>query len=170
MATSYQSRFKDTDAAREGALADMTRIADAKGWSQTQRDTVTAHIKAAYEAADDASWFGYDVGTFWRTLFEYAKADATYQALPSDSGKDWGRYLDAAVIATGSVAEGDRLNSWWGMTTTFAEGVAEDVTALRDAAGDAAEAATDLAGAASKPTWMIAAAAALIALVVLSRR
>lgn len=165
---SYQERFTDADVARDGAMADLARIATAQGWSNVDQAYVASHIEAAYDAADRADWWGADVGTFWKTLWQYAATDPRYKSLAN--GAAWGQFLDAAVVATKSVAESERLASWWGQAQTFSEGVAEDVTALRGAVAEAADTANELGKAASKPTWMIAAAVALVALVALSRR
>lgn len=135
-----QNALTDIDAARAYVDGVVAAGADTYGWTTAQLDRARADIAAAYEDADDASWWGYDVPTFYGSLADRAEAwdvpneDALQAAWASAAGTSY--RLDEATS----------FGTYAGYAYEAATDTAEDFAELVEQAGDAAGDVAKMAG------------------------
>lgn len=66
--------FSDAELSADWMREQVAKAAVTQGWTTGDQDTMRASIDNALEAADDASWWGYDAVTFWTALQAEAAA------------------------------------------------------------------------------------------------
>jgi hypothetical protein len=162
--------YDDATASRDELRRVLDAMVSGGRISTTDRDLAVADIESAYRVADDASWYGVDVATFWSDLAARVNANGgRYAAMGGGKASDkTGRTPGAqyaAVVVTGLNA----YNS--AQATAYAqswERLWSDVVV--ESASDYAQAAQTAGKAATNP-WMIwGVAAAVLAVVVLRNR
>ena len=153
--------YRDADAARREVAKWTDAVASKRGWTSAQRDTVQGLVEAAYAAADDASWWGADVRTFWVTL------GAGVQRPELRSIPAWDKYANVVKDALGVVdAEAAYRfdTSWYGSVSGGAKAAA---SAVADKASEVGDAALDVAKQASNPWWVWGVAVAVVGVAVI---
>jgi len=74
--------LRDADTARVEVPRWVAEVADARGWTAPQRLAALLSTDRAWIAADEASYFGADLRTYWATLAAEVTADPMYATLP----------------------------------------------------------------------------------------
>ena len=138
-----QQEITDADAAYGWTQEFVATVADEHDWTEMEESWALDDVDAAYDAADDADWWGADAETFWSKLYELA-ADWTM-----DNAADMRATFAAAAGTVGTVDATTSLEAYAG----FAEqAVVDTFSDLGEAAEEVGDAVTDwrwLAGAAA---------------------
>lgn len=153
--------YRDADAARREVAKWTDAVASKRGWTSAQRDAVQGLVAAAYAEADDASWWGADVRTFWVTLAAGVQRPE-FRSIPA-----WDKYAgvvkDALDVVDAEAAY--RFDtSWFGSVSGGAKAAA---SAVADKAGEVGGAALDVAKQASNPWWVWGVAVAVVGVAVI---
>jgi len=148
----------DVDTARVEVPRWVGEVADARGWTAPQKLGALLATDAAWIAADEASYFGADLRTYWATLAAEVTADPTYATLPGG---------DAFVrTITGSLETIDLQAEY-----ASRQGLGGVLGGLGAAVGDVGKSAADAGKAAgrtvSNPVWVWGVAAIVIGVAVI---
>lgn len=157
----WSDGYRDADAAKREVTKWTNAVADKRGWTSAQRATVLGLVDTAYETADDASWYGADVRTFWVTLA------AGVQRPELRSIPEWGKYADVVrgALETVDAEAAYRFDtSWYGGAIGGAKAAA---SAVADKAAEAGNVALDIGKQASNPWWVWGIAVAIVGVAVI---
>lgn len=148
----------DADIARVEVPRWVGEVADARGWTPPQKLAALLATDRAWLAADEASYFGADVRTYWATLAAEVTSDPMYATLPGG---------DSFVRAiTGSLETIDLQAEY-----ASRQGLGGVLGGLGAAARDVGTAASDAGKAAgrtvSNPVWVWGVAAIVIGVAVI---
>jgi len=157
----WSDGYRDADAARREVTKWTNAVADKRGWTSAQRATVLGLVETAYASADDASWYGADVRTFWVTL------GAGVQRPELRTIPEWGKYADVVRQAL-DVVDAEAAfrfdTSWYG---SVAGGAKAAASAVADKAAEAGNVALDIGKQASNPWWVWGIAVAVVGVAVI---
>jgi hypothetical protein len=142
------------EAAQVEVKAWFRGIAGKRGWSSTQLSAALALADEAYEAADDAEWFGASVRVFWEQMARGVQRPE-FRGYP-----EWSNIADTVrqmLVTVDSVEQYQFDTSWYG---SIVGGAAAAATSVAEAGGNVIEKTTN-------PRWVWGVAVGLVALAVL---